>query len=661
VYFATGPRLAVRLSAPVAAALLPLAMLALLAAQAKLGRRCLRAPLVLLGAPLAALAGDRGAPGERWARWERWAPDRALVRGLPLLVLAASGVAAATGAARPATTIVGACAGLALTAAWARAIRRGGWAATGALADRLLAVQPLTTMRQVYLLGMYTLLGVSLLAKGPPGVTVVAGAAALHLIVAARWRALWEGAYEIKRGLALVVAVAVPWHVAMLFREGPRFLDEYLYQHILNRAGHGSVDKAWGTFEIYTSQLGYGLWLWAALLPAALGAAVAHARGDTRAGRVRLLAALWAIAAVAVLCLVQTKFHHYILPAIPALALLVAFYLDDLLAGRDHLHPVLAAIGVAIALLVTRDLMHEPDRWIEMFVYRYDRPWPAAEPYSIDPSDGFLALGLVAAAAIALLATRFVRAGVALAGAVGLAICLWAQHAYMPVAAPHWGMRDAIRAYYEQRTVYGEVVTYFGASQLADDWAEVGTEWRIRTFVPTAIQEGQPMTITVRLHAARDERVREHEIALRGRVAAVEGPSVTVALPAAERARLDPWIERGRQAPRERGARQPVRAVDADRLLAWQLYWRGENFWSGDEIWGWLPEMKTAFVRTDNVELLRYLGDRARAPLGRRYFVISGAGQLPALRGVLPTARARDSFAILDTRSNKFSLGAFDL
>ena len=77
---------------------------------------------------------------------------------------------------------------------------------------------------------------------------------------------------------------------------------------------------------------------------------------------------------------------------VPAFGLLVAFFLDDLVAGRDRLHPVFAAIGVAIVLLVCRDLMHEPERWIEMFVYRYDRPWPAAEPYAIDPSDGVLGL-----------------------------------------------------------------------------------------------------------------------------------------------------------------------------------------------------------------------------------------------------------------------------
>ena len=83
---------------------------------------------------------------------------------------------------------------------------------------------------------------------------------------------------------------------------------------------------------------------------------------------------LWAIVAFALFSLVQTKFHHYILPAVPPLALLVAFLLDDIASGRERLHPLYAVLGVAIVMLVCRDLMHEPERWIEMFVFRYDRP-----------------------------------------------------------------------------------------------------------------------------------------------------------------------------------------------------------------------------------------------------------------------------------------------
>ena len=123
--------------------------------------------------------------------------------------------------------------------------------------------------------------------------------------------------------------------------------------------------------------------------------------------------------------------------------------------------------------------------------------------------------------------------------------------------------------------------------------------------------------------------------------------------------KLAALVARGKAA-NKRG-RPPVRAVDADRLLAWQLYWRGEQFWSGGEIWSWLPDMKTSFVNPNNVEFNKYLNDRQRAPLGRRYFVITEAGRITSVRAMLPTQRGRDTFEVIDTTSNKFSIAAFYL
>ena len=164
-----------------------------------------------------------------------------------------------------------------------------------------------------------------------------------------------------------------------------------------------------------------------------------------------------------------------------------------------------------------------------------------------------------------------------------------------------------------------------------------------------------------------DERVLDRELQLAGAVTALGDHRVTITLFPGERAKLAPWLAEAAtllRTPRPPNAeplrgRPPIRDVDADRLIAWQLYWRGEKFWSGGEIWRWPLEMKTYFGNPNNVEFQKYLNDRARAPLGRRYFVITEAGRLTAVKSVLPTQRARDSFEILDQTSNKFAIGAF--
>jgi hypothetical protein len=529
---------------------------------------------------------------------------------------------------------------------------------------------PITTMRQVYLLACYFLLGVSILAKGPPGLTVVAGVGAFHVILTWKWRSLYEGAFDIKRGLLMISAVAVPWHLAMWLKDGVQFIEQYIFQHILNRAGDGSVDKSLGTFahlintsQGYTTQIGHGMWIWAALLPAAVAVAFARSQRATREGRVRFLVGIWSISAVFVFCFVQTKYHHYILPAIPPLGLLVAFFLDDLIARRERLHIVFALLAVGIVLLVTRDLSHEPERWIEMFVYRYDRPWPALEPYSIDVSDGILALGISAIVGI-LVATKLPRVGIALMGAAALAICIWALQIYMPLAGTHWGMRDAVRTYYEQRTIYGHTRVVFGAGQCVEQIKAANT-YSFETFIPETLHIGQPMTLDLRLHKANDSKVQEIKALAKGVVTKIGAHEVTFALFPGERSKVEGFINECKRRTQFKKdpqyGRPPVFAVDADRLIAWQLYWRGENFWSGGEIWSFLPEMRTSFVPANNTEAQKYFNDRVRAPLGRRYFVLTEASRIMGFSSLAPTTRAKDTYEVLDTTSNKFSIAAFYL
>ncbi len=624
VYFATIGDWAFRGNLPNPAIWLPLLGIIGLGGMFRDGFAMMRAPFVLLGAPIALALREPIPPDARlgiYAAWERHAIDRYIIRGLAYPVL-------------------------------------GKWGPTQAVADRALAMAPIATMRQVYLMACYALLGVSILAKGPPGVAVVGGVGVFYVILLGKWRALYNGDFEIKRGLLFASVIFLPWHLAMWMKAGPAFINEYLFTHILNRATTG-VDNSPGTFEYYSSQIGHGMWLWAALLPAAIASGFAQAKIATREGRVRFIIALWAIVGVAFFSLVQTKFHHYILPAIPALCILVALFLDDLLAKRERLHPVFAAIAIAIVFLVCRDLMFEPERWIEMFVFRYDRPWPAGEPWAIDTSDAFLGLAIFSVIAIAIAATRFVRTGVALIGVAGLAICIFALHVYMPPAGTHWGMRDAIKTYYDQRTVYGEQIVYFDAHQLHSDWGDP-TRGRISfdTVVPESLQIGQPMTVKIQLRKPDDERVTVDQFTLVGAASKIGDHTVEITLAPGERDKLAPSLKLAGTGAY--GRHRALYTVDADRLIAWQLYWRGEQFWSGGEIWDYLPEMRTSFPPTNNTEFTKYLADRQRMPLGRRYFLVTDAGRITSVKSMLPTQRGKDTFVVLDTTSNKFSLAAFD-
>jgi hypothetical protein len=198
---------------------------------------------------------------------------------------------------------------------------------------------------------------------------------------------------------------------------------------------------------------------------------------------------------------------------------------------------------------------------------------------------------------------------------------------------------------------------YYGERQLHDAWADATDRWSFDTFIPDALQLGQPMTITIELDKAEGGVAQTFELV--GTATDISHHTVEVTLAPGERAKLDPFVSRGASAARV--DRAPVALVDADRMIAWQLYWRGEQFWTGGEIWGGLPELKTTFPATNNTDFLKYLNDHARAPLGRRYFIVTEASRITSVRSQLPTQRARDSFEVIDATSNKFSVAAFYL
>ena len=180
------------------------------------------------------------------------------------------------------------------------------------------------------------------------------------------------------------------------------------------------------------------------------------------------------------------------------------------------------------------------------------------------------------------------------------------------------------------------------------------------TMIPDTLHIGQPMTIRIEVKKDTDDKIVEHEMGMIGTVTAIGDHRVEVTFAAGERAKVDALVKVGLAAKPRRVA-PPIRVIDGDRLLAWQLYWRGENFWSADELFGPVPEMKTGFNKTDNVDFTKYLNDRTRAPLGRRYFIITEAGRATSMRSLLPTARAKESFEVVNTTSNKFSLVSFYL
>jgi 4-amino-4-deoxy-L-arabinose transferase-like glycosyltransferase len=408
----------------------------------------------------------------------------------------------------------------------------------------------------LYLYIAAILCGLSVLAKGLAGLGLPVIVFLAYLAFTWNWRRLRRAQliYGVVVSLIALAVVAVPWHHAMLIRHGAPFWNELFGDNHWRRMVIGRHGDR-GTFEYFLRELGYGMLPWLTVAPAALGWAVMR-RGDGSPADVRKqgiiwLGAIWFVSAYALVSLSMTKFHHYVLPAIPGLAIVVGCFLEDLLSRRATRTAAAAAlVGVPLLLVVTVDLVaakNASQRFLWLFSYDYihsprGRPWPDKLDFSA-PIIVFAAL--FALAAVALVISRARRWGAVGLSAAAVAFTFFLLDGYMRDVAPYWSQKGPIAAYYKNR-----------------------------------------------------------------------------------------------QSPDE-------------RLIAYQMYWRGETFYSKNEIYEGPNEERTVFDQDGADDRLKTWIEHHR---GHRHFFIYERGQHEHIKSLLPP-EARDSFHDIDSTNNKFSLG----
>jgi 4-amino-4-deoxy-L-arabinose transferase-like glycosyltransferase len=408
----------------------------------------------------------------------------------------------------------------------------------------------------LYLFIAATLCGLATLAKGIAGLGLPVIIFIAYLLFTWNWRRLARADLQIGVLVALLAAavVAIPWHHAMLIRHGFPFWDELYGDNHWRRLVLGRHGDR-GTFEYFLRELGYAVLPWVGLAPAALATAAMRPIRDVRRQGIFWFGAIWFVAGYALVSFSVTKFHHYILPAIPGLAIAVACFLDDILERRaGRAAAVTGVVGVGIWAVATFDLVSaksSAQHFIWLFSYDYinapkGRPWPEALDFRA-PIVGFA----IAFAILTLLLAWRRAQRVAVIGlcAVAILFSLYLLDGYMRSTAKFWSQKHLIATYYKTR-------------------------------------------------------------------------------------------------------RSP-----AEKLLVWQMYWRGENFYTANEIYeGPLPE-RTVFLGDKNVTGFKDWVARHR---GRRAFLLverSRWGQVPAM---LP-AETQKSLRIIDESNMKFVLGEVQL
>ncbi len=495
----------------------------------------------------------------------------------------------------------------------------------------LISIRMMRNRRQIYLQIAFLMCGLSTLAKGPAGVGLPAIVLFLYLLATGDLLVLWRSLFTIISGTLLFAASACPWYHGMLIKHGAGFWNEFIGDNYVHRAAGRHGDR--GTFEYYLLQIGHGMFPWTGFVGASVLSSMAKLRGaDTRA-KLRIFALVWLLVMFATMSFVNTKFHHYILPGLPALAILIGLFIDDLATAPslgDSL--LLLLVGVPLTGLAARDLAMFPARLLWLFDYDYvnapngGRPWPPGAEYEYG--------GLLAAWGVVVTAATLGFAVVALVRAWRKARDDEAADA----ASPPWWLTWLFLPLAAITVVVAQAwQPAFGPNPkpLADGWILVGAAGALALvlLVGGGLRKRASTANTVALLAF-------------GAVACMwTGWGLDRLL-----TDVSPhWSQKHVIA-----SYYMQRSGPEEPLIAWQMYWRGENFYTKNAIYDHKIEQKdkTVFLGDHNAEKLQ---EYLRTHTGHRVFFIVERTRFEALRALLPEHN-RPSLKSVDDSNNKVYL-----
>ncbi len=213
-------------------------------------------------------------------------------------------------------------------------------------------------LQRIYFLAAWYFMAISALAKGAPGLVIAWFVAGVYMGATRRWKDFAR--VEIIGSVLLLACVCLPWYVQMYVRHGTPFTDELLFADMYKRAFVHVHDTNAGddvSFRYYVWQLGYSLFPLVGLGAGGLLWAFRR-RNDKRdpGGDAYAFFMLWFFAAFGMMTITLTKYHYYIFPAVPAIAALTGVLLDHALDSRlpagPRLARYLAGIGLGMASLV---------------------------------------------------------------------------------------------------------------------------------------------------------------------------------------------------------------------------------------------------------------------------------------------------------------------
>ena len=217
--------------------------------------------------------------------------------------------------------------------------------------------------KQTYLVLFYVCMALGMLAKGPVAPFLAAAVIVVFALGARESRLVWRTAWL--PAILLFCAIALPWYIAVELRN-PQFFREFILEHNLARFSSDLYHHR-QPFWYYLPITALAFVPWTVFVVAACVASVRIWWAERRSvvaepdleWQFSVFAGCWLLVPVAFFSISQSKLPGYILPAIPAGAVLLADYLRRKLAddvnvskGLAVLHALVAAMPIVPSVLI---------------------------------------------------------------------------------------------------------------------------------------------------------------------------------------------------------------------------------------------------------------------------------------------------------------------
>ena len=218
---------------------------------------------------------------------------------------------------------------------------------TWSLACFLLHELPTTKRKSALLTGFYVFVGLSLLAKGLVGIVIPFGVVGIYYLLRRAWpeKSVW---LSLLWGVPLAIAVSAIWYGPVIGQHGWTFVDEFFIQHhfaryVSNKYHHPQP------FYFYPAIILMLVLPWTPYLVVAFVKAKNWSwRTDDNLSIARVFALAWLLLPLIFFSFSGSKLPGYVLPSVPAAALLVS---DRLTFVRNTKWPLVIA-GAAAALVL---------------------------------------------------------------------------------------------------------------------------------------------------------------------------------------------------------------------------------------------------------------------------------------------------------------------